>query len=185
MREIRERPPLWDEIDAEFHVAGKSILFAFGGLIYNPEGGKITRELVAHEAIHGQRQGPDPDQCFEWWRRYIQDKGFRLQEEIPAHQAEYKAYCKRHGFGRDKYLDFVAEKLASPLYGNLISSAKARRIITEPTDWKVVAGEVLHPDSQKYKDHLKNAPRLMVFDEAAEMTKAHWDAAAKFAKGKS
>lgn len=167
MKEIRERPPLWDEIDKEFNVAGKPILFAFGGIIYNPEGGKITRELVAHEAIHGQRQGPTADECFAWWRRYIADKGFRLQEEIPAHQAEYKAFCKRHGSGRDKYLDFVAGKLASPLYGNLISVTQAARFITEPVDWKVVAGRVLHPDSQAYKDHLQHTEKLIHYGGGA------------------
>lgn len=160
MREIRERPPLWDEIDKEFNVAGKPILFAFGGIIFNPSGGKITRELVAHEAVHGMRQGPEFDQCERWWKRYIADKGFRLQEEIPAHQAEYQAYCKRHGSGRDKYLAFVAGKLASPLYGNLITIPQAQRFITEPVDWKVVAGKVLHPDSQAYKDHLQHIAKI-------------------------
>lgn len=169
MKELRERPPLWDEIDAEFHVAGKPILFAFGGIIFNPEGGKITRELIEHEAAHGRRQGRTADECFAWWRRYIKDKGFRLQEEIPAHQAEYKAYCKRHGSGRDKYLDFTAAKLASPLYGNLISIPQARRIITELVDWQVVAGEVLHPDSQKYKDHLQHIAKIQ--ETANEQTR--------------
>lgn len=175
MKELRERPPLWDEIDAAFNVVGKPVIFAFGGIIYNPENGKITRELMAHEEIHGQRQGPTADDCFVWWRRYIQDRGFRLQEEIPAHQAEYRAYCKRHGSGRDKYLDFAASKLAAPLYGNLITIPQARRFITELVDWRVVAGKVLHPDSQAFKDHVQHKPTLMVFDEAAEISQEAWE----------
>lgn len=157
MKILIERPPLWDEIDATFHVAGKPVIFAFGGIIFNPENAKVTKELVAHEEIHGRRQGPTAELCFAWWRRYMKDQGFRLQEEIPAHQAEYKAYCKRHGSGRQKALEHIASKLASPLYGNLISIPQAFRIIAEPVDWKVVAGQVVHPDSEAYKTFIKQS----------------------------
>lgn len=131
MRVIVGKPPLWEAIDSTFHVAGKPVIFSWGPVIFNPMGVSISRELMAHEAIHGERQGDDEAGILRWWDRYILDPAFRLAEELPAHQAEYRAYCKRHGSGRDKFLRGVAERLASPLYGNLLTSAAASRSIIE------------------------------------------------------
>jgi hypothetical protein len=126
-----ERPPLFEEIDAAFHIKGRPIIFAWGTTIFNPLGGRITPELMAHESVHGFRQGTDIE---GWWRRYIADETFRLEEEIPAHVAEYQEFCKRNVNGRARnnrrlYLHHVASRLASPLYGKMVSYDDARRII--------------------------------------------------------
>lgn len=132
-----DRPPLWDEIDAKFKVAGQPIIFAWGDTIFNPERVNITKELHAHEEIHGERQAEFvPEESPEtsvlaWWDQYIASSSFRLQEEIPAHVAEYRAYCKRHrgGHAQRQALNAIANKLASPLYGSLISLRTATEII--------------------------------------------------------
>lgn len=59
---------------------------------------------------------------------------FRLAEEIPAHQVEYRAFCENHtnGPGRNARrlaLHHVAARLSSPLYGRLVSYEAARRLI--------------------------------------------------------
>jgi hypothetical protein len=92
MRDIRDVPPLFDEIDAVFGVRGKPILFAWGDKIFNPAGVTIPQELIAHEAVHGKRQGD----VVGWWRRYLVDPEFRLAEELPAHVAEFKSICAQH-----------------------------------------------------------------------------------------
>lgn len=124
---IKDRPPLYAEIDAAFGVAGKPVIFSWGELIYNPTGLKVSRELVAHEAIHGARQGTRDQEIEAWWRRYIKDPAFRADEEIPAHHAEYRAFCKRHGDqgARGKFFRSIAARLASPLYGTLFTQAEA------------------------------------------------------------
>lgn len=43
------RPPLWDKINAAFHVEGQPVIFAGGDTIYNPERVPLTKELHAHE----------------------------------------------------------------------------------------------------------------------------------------
>lgn len=111
------RPPMFDEIDTAFNVAGKPILFAWGDTIFNPEGGKVTKELVEHEFVHCAQQLAFLGGIDTWWRHYIADSHFRFSQELPAHQQEYRAYCKRHASGRAKFLDHVARKLAHPLYG--------------------------------------------------------------------
>jgi len=130
MRIIFESPPMFDEIDARFHVAGKPVIFAWGDIIYNPEGITIPPQLIVHEAVHGARQGGDID---GWWRRYIEDAAFRLYEEIPAHSAEYQ-YLLQNAVNRKqrrRCLKVTANRLASPLYGGIVSRAKAISLLKE------------------------------------------------------
>ena len=129
MEIVVAEPPMFYEIDKVFDVAGKSVIFAWGDKIYNPTGAVVTKELQAHEAIHGVRQ---LDMGVEdWWGQYLVDTEFRLVEELPAHRAEYQAYCRRHHAPNDRHraLGIVAPKLAAPLYGSLISVADARDAI--------------------------------------------------------
>jgi hypothetical protein len=133
VRIVVAEPPMIEEIDAAFHVRGKPILFAFGDRIYNPGGVYVPPELMAHEFVHGERQG---HQVGEWWRRYIADPAFRLEEEIPAHIAEYRAICARE---RSKWVSernmrrtaaaHVARKLSAPLYGRLITFEAAKKLL--------------------------------------------------------
>lgn len=130
MRVIIGRCPLHDEITAFFNIPpGMSVIFSWGDAIYNPTGGKITRELHAHEEVHAGRQGVHDADVMIWWRRYMAEPLFRYREELPAHIAEYHAYCKRHGSGRTQFLDKVAWRLSSPLYGSIVTYATARDAI--------------------------------------------------------
>jgi hypothetical protein len=135
MRVECARPPLFDEIDAAFKIAGKPVIFAWGDVIYNPCRIEITPELFTHEAVHHrqQREGGGPE---TWWRRYIADEAFRLEQEIPAHAAEYAAFCQTHLKGnarnqRRLYFHSVASRLSSPLYGGLIRYEEARRLLKQ------------------------------------------------------
>lgn len=131
MRIVFERPPMFDEIDARFRVAGKPVIFSWGGLIYNPMRITIPPHLIAHEEMHGWRQ--DQRGIERWWRRYIDNDGFRLEEEILAHQVEYRALLRGNGNRRARrgYLKQVAKRLSGPLYGGMITSAKARKLLIE------------------------------------------------------
>ena len=131
---INDYPPLFDEIDAAFNVRGKSIMFSFGDRLYNPEGIEIPPELVAHEAVHGERQSSG-QRVRDWWRRYMADRLFRLNEEIPAHQAEYR-YLLEHGnrYQRCSALRRTAARLAAPLYGRLIPPNAAELLLRTSED---------------------------------------------------
>lgn len=130
-----ERPPLFEEIAAAFPLArdNPNVIFAWGDTIYVPGGGKVSPELYAHEAVHGERQGSDVE---GWWRRYIAEPAFRLDEEIPAHIAQYRTFCVNHTTGNLRnqcrlYLHHVAKSLASPLYGGLIRYDDARKLLKQ------------------------------------------------------
>lgn len=131
MRILVEYPPLYQEITRVLPAAEyPGVIFAWGDTIYNPSNILISRELVAHEEIHSAQQAKYGN-VIGWWQRYLDSATFRYEQELPAHQAEYWAYCHRHGNSRkrENYLDEVAQKLASPLYGSLLSANKARRLI--------------------------------------------------------
>lgn len=125
MKILIERPPRYEEIVKVFpEAASPSVIYAWGDVIYNPSGKKLTKELLDHEELHGSRQKPNVE---AWWDRYLVDVEFRFTEELLAHRQEYQTYCRRHEnrTKREKYLQLVAHKLASPLYGSLLTPQKA------------------------------------------------------------
>lgn len=123
-------PPNFKDIVAVFPDARRiGVIFAYGDTVYVNGRSSIPPELRSHEAVHLQRQnaiGVDV-----WWQRYLADLPFRLEEEVMAHRAEYgtvRALIK----DRNQVaacLDGMAKRLASPLYGKMISYHDARRRI--------------------------------------------------------
>lgn len=139
LRIIQAWPPLLSEIVAAFpKVQSYEVIFAWGETIFNPKGIAIGDDLMAHEHVHMQRQlaGPgstEDEKVIAWWRRYMADPEFRLAEEIPAHIAEFKIKVgQAHGRPeRRRMARAIATRLASPLYGNLITVEKAIKIVQE------------------------------------------------------
>lgn len=140
MLELIEPPPMFDEIDAAFGIRGKGVIFAWGHSIFNPDGVDIPDYLIEHERVHGARQLAMAnenwgDARFEnairlWWSMYIIDPKFRLDEEIHAHRAEYEARIRfQNRRGRRQALKAVSQRLASPLYGRLVTPAAASKLI--------------------------------------------------------
>ena len=137
MRIVQALPPNFDAIATVFpHVRGKPVFFAWGDRIFNPAGVVIPDEIKAHEAVHGKRQGHD---VAGWWKRYLEDPVFRLAEEIPAHQAEFRHVASLRGADdplpgfrsrREFHRQAIALRLSSKLYGNLISLSAAKRLLS-------------------------------------------------------
>ena len=104
-------------------------IFAYGGKIYAPGGSRLDSALIEHEKVHFGQQGQDPD---AWWEKFLKSKKFRLEQEIPAHQAEWREFL-RSGPGRKQHrvrLKQMAKRLSAPMYGRLISCAKAKQVIS-------------------------------------------------------
>ncbi|CAB4223301.1 hypothetical protein UFOVP1670_16 [uncultured Caudovirales phage] len=133
---IKAYPPMIEEIDRAFHTRGRPIIYTWGTRVFNPMGVNVPGEIIAHESVHSGRQtnwtGRDDEGEIErWWHRYIDDAEFRLEEEIYAHKAEYQ-HLKDHTRDRNqrhRYLQHVAQKLAAPLYGNIITPRRAAGLL--------------------------------------------------------
>lgn len=113
-------PPNITQIRAAFRLTGGEI-FAWGGVIYNPGGGGLSRALIEHEKVHFRQQeeigGPEA-----WWARYLADPAFRLDVEMEAHIVEFRVYSEDNGrAARRGYLKFLARRLSSPMYGRMIT----------------------------------------------------------------
>lgn len=124
-------PPIYADIVKAFPgAANPNVLFSWGDTIYARIDG-IPDSLVAHEAVHGRRQGED---VVGWWARYMVDPSFRLEEEIPAHIAEYQ-WWRDNGNRklRQEALGFISKRLSSPLYGSMIPRHKAETILRKNT----------------------------------------------------
>lgn len=134
MKVVVARPPNFGQIVAVFPEAKqRGVIFTFGETIYNPSGGHIPAWLKAHEGVHFSRQTNHKPAIEGWWKRYLEDPEFRLAEELPAHRAEWKAYAEVHKNGnqRAQMLHQIALRLASPLYGSLITFSKAKREVAK------------------------------------------------------
>ncbi len=128
MEVVMDFPPIYDEIISVFPKAGCSVIFAWGNKIYNPDRVSIPSQLIAHEAVHGRRQGSD---IYGWWRRYLDEKEFRLAEEILAHivEMEYLMGPNPNRQTRRQILRSTSKRLANPLYRYGISREQARVLL--------------------------------------------------------
>jgi hypothetical protein len=135
MKIVRDFPPNYVAIALAFDLRGRKPVFAWWDVIFNPHGIEIGPELMAHEALHADRQKRWPGGAEAWWQQYIADPRFRLMEELLAHVAEYRAYLETNGDTRQVrrvVLARLATRIASPLYGNLISVRDAKIAIATP-----------------------------------------------------
>lgn len=132
MRVVVGRPPNFNEIAAVLPEANNPLtIFCYGDIIYNPGGGRISSALRAHEAVHSARQGSTDGEIRAWWAKYVADTGFRYAEELPAHRAEYAAFCKpeQDKEKRFRFLVDLSRRLSGPLYGSLITFDAAKQAI--------------------------------------------------------
>lgn len=117
----RAYPPNIAEIRKVFPV-DESFIFTYAPHIYVPSGRPLSVQLEAHEAVHIRQQGDYPA---VWWARYLYDPTFRHEQELEAHRAELRA-VKRH---RPRARRAIAARLASPMYGSMVTFQKAMRLL--------------------------------------------------------
>lgn len=139
MEIVHDFPPMYGEIRRAFNLRPQGrvrlngepggVLFCWGTTIYNPDGVTVPPEIVAHEAVHAGQQGDDPE---VWWQRYIEDAAFRIAQEIPAHQAEYR-WLVEHASRAERRRAFkqIAQRLSGPLYGRALTRRAAELALTD------------------------------------------------------
>ena len=128
MEIVFDFPPNYDEIESVFPMAKRGVIFAWGNKIYNPAKIFIPSQLIAHERVHGRRQGSDVQ---GWWRRYLDEREFRLNEEILAHIAEMDCLLgpNPNRQMRRKTIRSIAKRLSNPLYRCGISRVQAQVLL--------------------------------------------------------
>lgn len=131
---VNEWPPNIEDIRAVLPVTERNI-FAYDHKIYNPGGGRLPLELLAHEKVHFGQQDKfdsDGDRGVEgWWMRFLASPEFRLSQEIPAHKEEYRVFCRynKDRNERSKMLRTLGQRLSAPMYGSIITTNLAMKAI--------------------------------------------------------
>lgn len=130
----KELPPNYDDIIKRFPIVQtkKSIIFCYGDTIYSPHNEFVPDHLKCHEAVHMKRQLATDGGAEAWWETYLKDDSFRFFEEFLAYKEEY--YFMKNN-AQNRKMRRLAEKscgkrLASPIYGGLISEAQARKLVS-------------------------------------------------------
>lgn len=129
MKTVKGYPPNIDQINDVLHTIGKrDIIYTYGDICYMPSGGTLTPDLEAHESTHTRQQAGDPE---GWWDRYLTDEKFRLEQEVQAYRVQYNWFVE-HGNRKQRraMLQLFAKTLASPMYGNIVSVAEAKDLIS-------------------------------------------------------
>ena len=127
---VQGKPPNYAEIVRMFPAAAmRGTIFTYGEIVYVNGDPTLNTQLKAHEAVHidQQRRAGGPD---HWWDRYLEDATYRLEQELVAHRAEYRTL--KHLVDRNtaaRGLEFIAQRLASPLYGGIVRPQEAKRLI--------------------------------------------------------
>ena len=122
-------PPNIETIKKHFDVMSKDIVFTYGDTLYSPAGGDINKPLMAHENTHSRQQ--EEMGVSEWWDKYIEDKNFRIEQEVEAYKNQYVEYCKnkKNMAKRVMFLNDLAQDLSSSIYGNVVGFDEAIKLI--------------------------------------------------------
>lgn len=133
MEQVKGVPPMFEQIAAVLPAArGPNVVFSWGDRVYVPSGAALSPFILDHERVHGARQLAHAGGVEGWWTKYLETDWFRLEEEVAGHAAEYRSLCQgvADRNARSRYLTGVATKLASPLYGGLVTLAEARKMVS-------------------------------------------------------
>ena len=119
------RPKLWwllKLVFPELRARQKThdINLAFGDTIYCSK--PLNDAQLAHEEVHLRQHHYSKVFAFFYAIAFRLSPRFRLRSELEAYRVELKAAGPTH-------INEIAAKLASPLYGNLLSIEEARRVL--------------------------------------------------------
>lgn len=132
MKILIERPPIYNNLSLVFPLH-RGIIFAYGEDIYNPDGVRVSEDLIVHESVHIRQQGGNTEGADLWWSKYMRDEQFRLEQEIEAYAHQYNFICRKiqNKQRRFEILRMMAEILSRPTYGSCISIDSALLKIKE------------------------------------------------------
>lgn len=121
-------PPNISFIQSVFPTTEETV-FAYGNVIYSPQGEDLRPDLIYHEHVHRKQQalhgGPEL-----WWNQYLSEPEFRLAQEVEAYYEQWQ-FVRRYvnaKIGKQALQDF-AYQLASPLYQLGITANQAETLI--------------------------------------------------------
>lgn len=128
MKILLENPPNIEELKKLFALDASKAVYAYNDIIYNPEALPLQDHIIIHEDVHFKQQ-EEVGGAENWWRRYIDDVQFRLDQELEAYGVQYQ-FIKNHpaikSKNKEAFLDKIASDLSGSVYGNIIDHNEAK-----------------------------------------------------------
>jgi hypothetical protein len=89
----------------------------------------MPQDLIEHEKVHLQQQFEYGD-ADAWWDKYLNDKTFRLEQELEATIVQVKEIWRlpmkvMKKPEKRKYIQWIAKQLSGPMYGFMITYNEA------------------------------------------------------------
>jgi|CXWL01.1.fsa_nt_gi hypothetical protein len=127
MKILIEQPPNIEDIRKVFTINDTTV-FTYKDTIYNPHNCPIDIPIMAHEEVHSRQQGEDPE---GWWKKYLEDPVFRIEQEAVAYSMQYWMQCQfiKNRDTRALNLQRLAETLAGDMYGKMMTVEEAKKWI--------------------------------------------------------
>lgn len=122
-----EFPPNIEDIKNVFTINDTTV-FTYGSDLFNPHNCPLDIPIMEHEALHSRQQGDDPA---GWWKKYLEDVEFRMEQELAAYQIQYFVQCKfvKNRDIRALNLTKLAQTFGGGMYGITIPLKEAKRLI--------------------------------------------------------
>lgn len=124
-------PPNIKELKKHFKI-NDNVIFTYGDTVYIQKLRGISPDLMVHETVHRLQQqkegGPEI-----WWGKFLEDKDFRLLQELSAYRTQYKYICTqvKDRNKRAIILSRLASDLSSEIYGSIITWSEATNKIKQ------------------------------------------------------
>ena len=134
MKIVNGEPPEWIMKGCldKFRVNVEHTVWTYGDTIFAPGDDRTLPDyILAHESQHEAQQVAYEGGKDAWWREFLANPRFRLEQEAEAYGAQYRFYCERvkDRNRRALFLMQIAGQLSGPLYQIAVTPPQARGMI--------------------------------------------------------
>lgn len=127
---IHDTPPKWiyeacqKKFGADFF---KGTVFTYDNKIYSLK--DVLGDLLAHEIVHLDQQ-KRYGSADKWWKEYLKNPVFRIEQEVEAYQNQWK-WAEENGNRqyRKALKKHIINTLSGKLYGNVLTKDEAEELV--------------------------------------------------------
>lgn len=123
-------PPIYETLHKQFGVEwDKGLVITYFPNIH-VKSGHLPPDLEAHESTHLYQQEHYKTGVEGWWKQYIEDPRFRLQEETAAYMIQIE-FIRKNLIGRTNRRAHFKHILNSfvKMYGGIVTKEKAKQLL--------------------------------------------------------
>lgn len=125
-------PDIYFQLKERFGVNWDDIIIAYYPHIHIAKGNIITESKYIHELTHIHQQSKFKGGAKDWFAQYIQDKKFRLTQELEAYKNEIMFINQNIKDRNERYrlIRKIIIDLSSPMYDLGINYEQSKLLLT-------------------------------------------------------